>query len=372
MRYKLVACVAIILALTLQGCGASWETTLIGADGSPVAVNRQALKALMAEEAEALPVDAVLYSAGYELVASVTVTGTDGIATKVDWAEVADDATWAIDGKLSIGDRRAAEMSVEVLPAPGPIEARPMDIAVTAMQALGLRPPAEATGQALTDVRAKHVLILFLDAFGYVRYTEALEAGLIPTLAALGTPRLGMTVYPPATSVASAALLTGAPPHINTVIDRGIRSTEVETMFTVVKQAGLRGVAVEGDALAFNMRDAELTLSGDRDANGSTDDNVLANTLAVLDAGMPDLLWVHFHGIDDAGHTYGPGAPEEEAAIRTVDNAVGQILAELPEESLVLIIADHGMHLVSDESRLGNHGHLIARDMLVPVYVIEP
>ncbi len=39
-----------------------------------------------------------------------------------------------------------------------------MDIAVTAMQALGLRPPAEATGQALTDVRAKHVLILFLDA----------------------------------------------------------------------------------------------------------------------------------------------------------------------------------------------------------------
>ncbi len=84
MRYKLVACVAIILALTLQGCGASWETTLIGADGSPVAVNRQALKALMAEEAEALPVDAVLYSAGYELVASVTVTGTTMVSQLED------------------------------------------------------------------------------------------------------------------------------------------------------------------------------------------------------------------------------------------------------------------------------------------------
>jgi len=372
MRFRGVACVAIILAVTFQGCGIAWETTLIGANGSPVAVNRQALKALMVEEAEALPVDAVLYSAGYELLSSVTITGTDGVATKVDWAGVADDATWHVDGTLSIGGGHAAEMSVEVLPAPGPIEARLMDIAVSATQALGLRPPAEATGKALTDVQAKHVLILFLDSFGYVRYTEALEAGLIPNLAALGTPRLGMTVYPPATSVASAVLLTGAPPYINTVIGRGIRSTEVETMFTVVKQAGLRGVAVEGDALAFNMRDAELTLSGDRDGNGSTDDNVLANALAVLEAGMPDLLWVHFHGIDDAGHTYGPGAVEEEAAIKTVDNAVGQILAELPEGVLVLIIADHGMHPVSEESRLGNHGHLIARDMLVPVFVIEP
>jgi len=31
---------------------------------------------------------------------------------------------------------------------------------------------------------------------------------------------------------------------------------------------------------------------------------VLANALAVLDFSLPDLLWVHFHGVDDAGHTY--------------------------------------------------------------------
>ena len=87
---------------------------------------------------------------------------------------------------------------------------------------------------------------------------------------------------------------------------------------------------------------------------------------------MPDLLWVHFHGIDDAGHTYGPGSPEEEAAIATVDALLGRILDALPEDALVLIVADHGMHPVQEESRLGNHGQLIARDMLIPVFVLEP
>ena len=154
--------------------------------------------------------------------------------------------------------------------------------------------------------------------------------------------------------------------------DRGIRSTEVETVFRVLSAAGRRVVAIEGDALAFNLRDAEIVLSGDRDGNGSTDDNVLSNALSVIEAGMPDLLWVHFHGIDDAGHTYGPGAPEEVAAIRGVDVAVGQILDALPDDTLVLIVADHGMHVVDEEGRLGNHGHLIARDMLIPVFVREP
>ncbi len=169
----------------------------------------------------------------------------------------------------------------------------------------------------------------------------------------------------------TAALLTGAPPQINGVDGRSTRSTEVETLFDVASAAGLDVVAVEGEALAFNLRGAEPQLSGDRDGNGSTDDNVLANALAVLEAGMPDLFFVHFHGIDDAGHTYGPGAPEEESTIREVDAAVGQILASLPAETLIIIFADHGMHLVEEDGRLGNHGNLIERDMFIPIWVVQ-
>jgi len=142
-------------------------------------------------------------------------------------------------------------------------------------------------------------------------------------------------------------------------------------MLDVVAAAGRRAVAVEGESLAFNLRGAEVRLSGDRDGNGATDDNVLANALAVLQEGMPDLLWVHFHGVDDAGHTYGLGTPEERARVAVVDQAVGELLAALPPDVVVIILADHGQHPVEEEGGLGNHGQLIDRDMFIPVWVLS-
>jgi predicted AlkP superfamily pyrophosphatase or phosphodiesterase len=213
------------------------------------------------------------------------------------------------------------------------------------------------------------VLLLFLDGFGYLRYQQALAQGDLAALGSLDEPLLALTTYPPVTSVSTASLLTGAPPSVHGADRSGIRKTEVETILDVAAGAGRRVVAVEGEALAFQLRGAEWQLSGDRDGNGSTDDNVLRNARAVLDQGMPDLLYVHFHGIDDAGHTYGPGTSEERAAVREVDAAAGEILAMLPEGTLALIFADHGMHHVQEAGRLGNHGHLIAEDMLIPIFV---
>jgi predicted AlkP superfamily pyrophosphatase or phosphodiesterase len=88
---------------------------------------------------------------------------------------------------------------------------------------------------------------------------------------------------------------------------------------------------------------------------------------------MPGLLFVHFHGIDDAGHTYGPGASQEEAAIRGVDAAVGQLLDALPADTLILIFADHGQHRVVEEGEeeLGNHGHLVERDIFIPIWIVK-
>jgi predicted AlkP superfamily pyrophosphatase or phosphodiesterase len=221
---------------------------------------------------------------------------------------------------------------------------------------------------AVPPATADRVALIFVDGLGYLRYRELAEGGLVPHLDALGEPLVGLSVYPPSTVVASAALLTGAPPQANGVRERRTRNTEAETLFDVAADAGLSVVAVEGDALSFNLRNAEIRLSGDRDGDGSTDDNVLANALAVLEGGAPDLLWVHFHGFDDAGHTYGPRTPEEEAKAREVDAAVGQLLAALPRGTRVFVFADHGMHAVEDDGRLGNHGELIAEDMFVPVF----
>jgi hypothetical protein len=367
---------ALVLLAALAGCGRSWQATITAPDGSPFVVNRQVLEGLadFAEEGQGIPLEQVLWQAGHQAVERLVATGPDGVRREYEWADVADDAWWpdAKRDKLSIAGETFAVSRLEVEPPAllSQVQAHITDIAPTVAAVLGLPAPAQATGQALKARAAHHALLLFLDGLGYVRYTQAQRDGLTPNLAALGEPLLGLTTYPPVTNVSTASLLTGAPPQVHGADRRGVRQTEAETLFDVASAAGMRVVAVEGESLPFNLRNAELQLSGDRDGNGSTDDNVLAHALAALEGGMPDLLYVHFHGIDDAGHTYGPSTPQESAVIQEVDAAVGQILAALPPDTFIVIFADHGMHRVEEEGELGNHGHLIEQDMFIPIWLV--
>jgi predicted AlkP superfamily pyrophosphatase or phosphodiesterase len=265
-----------------------------------------------------------------------------------------------------------SRLEVQGAPLLDAAQASITDLAPTAAAALGLPAPAQATGRALDVPPAERVMLVFVDGFGYLRYQQALAEGDIPYLESLKEPLLALTTYPPVTSVSTASLLTGAPPAVHGAVQRGIRKTEVETLLDVAAADGRRVVAIEGEALAFQLRGAEWQLSGDRDGSGSTDDNVRANAMRALAAGSPpDLFYVHLHGIDDAGHTYGPGAEEERAAVRQVDGIVGELIKAVPPGTLVLIFADHGMHPVDEAGRRGNHGHLIPEDMLIPIFVLS-
>ena len=369
---------SVALSLSLMGCTSPWQVTMSQPDGNLFVVDAEVLRGLDAfsetvDGGQAVPVERVLVAAGHSAVETINLTvGSDEGNTSLEWAPVAGDAWWLDDGSLLVGEEslRVSRLDIEPPPLLVQAEASITDIAPTISAALGLRPPEQATGRALETVPVDRAVLIFLDGFGYVRYTEALALGLIPNLSALGEPLVATATYPPSTSVSTAALLTGAGPEVHGVDRRGIRKTETETLFDVASSAGLEVVAVEGESLSFELRGAKLQLSGDLDGNGHTDDNVLANALSVLKEVTPDVFFVHFHGIDDAGHNYGPGAPEECAAVQEEDAAVGRILELLPERTLVLIFADHGMHQVNEEGRLGKHEHLIERDMFVPIFVV--
>lgn len=321
---------------------------------------------------QALLLDRVFYESGYQLIENVRLVSADGGEQSFEWALVAFD-TWLMkDGRIKMGDQWFTIARIQVEPPLSyfMVEASILDIAPTAAAALGMPAPAEAVGTALLDQSYQQVLLLYLDGFGYWRVNEAIEQGLSPYLAMLEPPKMALTTFPPRTQVSSASVLTGAPPSVHGVTGRNTRKTETQTLFDVAVQQGLSVQAVEGNALSFELRNAQFKLSGDRNGDGKTDDEVLANTLAVLEAGQPDLLWVHFHGIDDVGHRYGPGAPEEQAMIRFVDQAVEQILDNLKPDTLVIIFADHGMHLEGNEGRQGNHGNLIEEDMLIPIFLV--
>lgn len=368
----------ILTLLLLTACKPAWNVTLTTPGGAVLILNQQTFKdherfGETVDGEMGVPLEQVFYNHGFEVIQEIIVLDYEGYDYPFDWATVADQAWWLDNGGLLITGDRIEVSALEIMPSNmlSQVEARITDIAPTAATALDLRIPEQAIGRPLTTASAEHVLLIMLDGFGYLRYLEACEKGLLTVLTEFDPPMIAVTTYPPITTVSTASFLTGAPPAIHGADQRGIRKTEVETIFAVALERGLEVVAVEGEALAFNLSSAETTLSGDRDGNGRTDDNVLTNAQGILAAGMPDLLFVHFHGIDDSGHSYGPGSPQEEASIIEVDAAVGKLIELAPEGTLIVIFADHGMHSVSEEGRLGNHGHLIERDMFIPIFLIR-
>jgi len=371
-RIQLVILLAI--NLLIAGCQPSWEFSLSGLGEGDVLLTQQVWEEYADfGDGDMVPLEQILYGVAARIIDEISVFDSEGEVSTFTWEEISEDAWILKNGTLVLGGQEFVPSRLEVSLSPWEeqVQIQIYDLAPTAAAALGISAPELSTGQVQEVDPAEAVLLLFLDGFGYLRYQESLEKGLIPELARLGPPLVGLTTYPPVTTVSSASLLTGTEPMVHGVETRGVRKTDHETLLDVAAAANLEVVAVEGEALAFNLRGADLTLSGDRDGNGGTDDNVLGNALSVLEAGMPALFYVHFHGIDDQGHEVGPGAPAEVEKIQEVDAAVGQILDQLPPGTLVIIFADHGMHQVEEDGRLGNHGHLIPRDMLIPVWIIR-
>ncbi|MEG1929855.1 MAG: alkaline phosphatase family protein, partial [Anaerovorax sp.] len=80
-----------------------------------------------------------------------------------------------------------------------------------------------------------------------------------------------------------------------------------------------------------------------------------------------DLTLVHFHGIDDVSHAFGPHTKEVYERVENTDKLV-ESLAEL-WNGKIIIVADHGQHTDhgSDEKgRKGTHGAFQASDLFIP------
>jgi len=366
---------ALLLVMgSVAGCSRRWEISLTvdGDDQPPITAQQVGDWAVTFEQETRdgnLPLERVLYESGVEAIDTLLVAGQT-----YDWSGICEDAWVRPDGCIDVDGsciKAGTDIAITSPPERAQVVGRIVDIAPTIASALGLPTPEKAVGTPMTAERAPHVVMIFLDGFGYRRYMEVRGQGLMPYLDSLDVPQLALTVYPSVTKVASAAMVTGAPPVVNGARDRGTRATEVETIFDVVAHHGKRGVAVEGNALSFNLRNADLILSGDRDGDGHSDDNTFANAMEVVGEGLPEFLWVHWHGIDDVGHTYGPHTPEEEAKMSEVDGYVGELIGTLPADTLVIICADHGMHRVNEGERLGNHGTLMAEDMFFPMWMFS-
>jgi hypothetical protein len=365
----------IVLCLLLTACQSGWQIDLQN-NGVPHGqiddelVNFYIEK--VGDETGNIQLAHLLYHHGFTLIDNLQLVMDEEIRQTYDWERIAEKTQINNKGEIIINGVGYSPDAIDVHPSQlvAEIEYSIMDLAPTMAKVLGLPELPDAHGQSRSDVRVQHGVLILIDGLQYQKLNSLIEGNALPFFGEINIIHKGLTVYPSITTASTGALLTSTPPYVNGVFGYGYRSTESKTLFDLAAEEGRSVTAVEGHSLAFGLRNADVILSGDRDGDSFTDDNVLNNSLRVIGEDMPDLLFIHFHDIDDMGHKYGPDSPEYEAAIIRVDGYLDQIYQALPANTLFIIFADHGMQN-EPLSTGGNHGGLTKSAMIIPIIFLE-
>lgn len=208
------------------------------------------------------------------------------------------------------------------------------------------------------------VMILYLDGLGYEKFLQAREKGLVPHVEIFQDVQKGVTVFPPISPVAYAAMVTGKNPRETGVKQRGNGIVECPSIFDFAHKMGKKTLIVEGNQQMISLS-GKIELNTDENNDGSVDDEICLSAREKLSQDKYDLVLVHFHSIDDVSHQYGPEAPETREQIKVVDDYVGQLLDHWSGK--VIIVSDHGQHGVdSAGQRTGSHGEFRASDLFIP------
>lgn len=208
------------------------------------------------------------------------------------------------------------------------------------------------------------VLFLLLDGFGYHQYQYAIENGYLSFLRNQPEGTKALSVYKPVTNAGLAAILTGKSPAENGVYSRKQRELQTDSIFKMVEDFGKKAIYIEGNIGILNT-EIEPVLNMDNDGDGFTDDEVFQSTLNALDKEY-NLVFTHFHGIDDAGHSHGDLSSETMEVIAKIDTYVEELVSNW--DGKVIITADHGMH---STEKAGDHGQFRYENMIVPYIIID-
>ncbi len=207
------------------------------------------------------------------------------------------------------------------------------------------------------------VMLILLDGFSLEQYNYAVDRGYIEFLQNYFANE-ALSVFTPVTNAGYAAIITGETPNINGIHDRSNREMSVNSIFHYALNNDKKSIIMEGDIKILNT-EIEPILHIDLNKDGDTDDEMLKSTLNAVQNEY-DLIFVHFHGIDDRGHSYGPFSDEAMHYISSIDRSIEK-LSEIWRDNIV-ITSDHGMHETIEG---GSHGVCQSSDMIVPYFRIK-
>jgi hypothetical protein len=245
-------------------------------------------------------------------------------------------------------------INVSVVERPG---VSTLDIEPSVLYALGIGGDDE-----LIHRNASRVVIFYVDALGYQRYTDARNESLVDNISSMGETIRAIDVFPSVSIVNSKALVTGKSPNL---YKGNLKSYNPDglTMLDIAERHGLKAIWVDGKATPVSLNQTIHTL--DVNSDGIEGDEVANAAIAQYKAGE-NLTIVHFKDTDTIAHRSGPESAESKAALKHTDELIGKIVKSLDNGTVVIVFSDHGGHLVENG---GNHGSLLPDDMIVPIII---
>lgn len=260
-----------------------------------------------------------------------------------------------------------------VLPDPPPTVATPT---LTSTPSPTPAKPAKVSNctcdEAACPCKINHVVIISIDGLR----PDALEEADTPILNGLQTQgaysSVAQAVLPSVTLVNHASMLGGMSPAKHGIFwnsnDPDLGKINGPTLFSLVHEAGLSTAMVVGKP---KLQHLVLPNSVDNYIYaGFTDRQVVNKAVAVIETGMPHLLFIHLPDVDSAGHALGWMSLGQRLALSLTDSLIGEIVATLERQgylnqTLLIITADHG-------GSGFKHGSDSAEDMTIPWLAIGP
>ncbi|HEY3421946.1 MAG TPA: alkaline phosphatase family protein [Methanocellaceae archaeon] len=360
IRWAVPALLLIFIALC--GCTATHWSIAINGDVS-AAINDSAYGELQncSESFDGytgVPLEIFLYHDGDYPITSVSFDNRT-----YNWTEVAYSAGYADIPMLVLPNgsiyyegtvTKPSDIDVSIVERPN---VSTLEIEPSVLYALGIGGDDE-----LIHRNASRVVIFYVDALGYQRFTDARNESLVDNITSLGETIRAIDVFPSVSIVNSKTLVTGKPPDL----EKGALKSyypDGPTMFDIAEQHGMKALWVDGKATPVSLNQTLYTL--DTNGDGLEGDEVADAAIAQYKAGE-NLMVVHFKDTDTIAHSTGPESPRSKAVLKHTDELIGKIVKSLDNGTVVVVFSDHGGHLIENG---GNHGSLLPDDMIVPIVI---
>ncbi|MBU2425351.1 MAG: ectonucleotide pyrophosphatase/phosphodiesterase [Gammaproteobacteria bacterium] len=226
---------------------------------------------------------------------------------------------------------------------------------------------------------SKGLILISLDGFAR-HYLDRYPAPALQQLIAEGTVAEAMQpVFPSKTFPNHYSIVTGLYPAKHGIVENNIYDSGFDAIFRLSLREEVANprwwlgepiwVTAEKQgktAATFFYPGSEAAIRGIRPSKWQVYDGDVSNTERVqgilkwLDlpaAQRPKFLTLYFSTVDDAGHAFGPDAPQTAAAVAEVDRQIALLVEGLKQRQLygkidVMIVSDHGMAAVTPQNTI--------------------